>query len=111
MLSRSFVLKKYLSNIFLRYQFSLVKCTSQFHSQSNERLSQHSTTKLTDLVVDKPNFPGSRSRWTEQLEFVFPDTYDGIPVYRVMNRDGHVIDESQDPNLEQETLFRMYKGN
>ena len=57
----------------------------------------------SDLGEDRPNFPGSRSNWTESLEFVQPDLYDGIPVYRVMNRKGEIIDPNYDPKV----LFLM----
>ncbi|GIY28086.1 hypothetical protein CEXT_296811 [Caerostris extrusa] len=53
---------------------------------------------------DKPQFPGSQSNWTEKLEFVRGDIYDGIPVYRVMNRDGNIIDPSHDPKLDREMI-------
>ncbi|EFX84437.1 hypothetical protein DAPPUDRAFT_301077 [Daphnia pulex] len=58
---------------------------------------------------ERPQFPGSRSQWTEKLEFIRPDLYDGIPVYRVMDRKGKVIDPSQDPQLSQEMVTKMYK--
>jgi len=48
---------------------------------------------------DRPQFPGSRSQWIDKLEFIRPDLYDGIPVYRVMDRKGKVIDPSQDPQV------------
>lgn len=48
---------------------------------------------------DKPHFPGSRSSFTEKLDFIEPDIYDGIPVYRVMDKKGQVIDPSQDPGV------------
>ncbi|XP_076354145.1 branched chain keto acid dehydrogenase E1 subunit alpha [Tachypleus tridentatus] len=60
--------------------------------------------------TDRPVFPGSRSQWTEKLEFIQPDIYDGIPVYRVTNRDGKVINSSQDPQLDREVLTKMYKS-
>lgn len=50
-------------------------------------------------VEDRPNFPGSRSSWTEKIEFIQPDLYDGIPVYRVMNRKGEIIDPAHDPQV------------
>ena len=59
---------------------------------------------------DKPLFPGSRSSWTEKLEFLGSETYEGIPVYRVTDRDGKIIDPSQDPQLGQEKITKMYKG-
>ena len=62
------------------------------------------------LSTDRPQFPGSRSEWTEKLDFIRSESYPGIPVYRVMNRDGHVFDQSQDPNLGQEETTKIYKG-
>ncbi|XP_014664753.1 PREDICTED: 2-oxoisovalerate dehydrogenase subunit alpha, mitochondrial-like isoform X2 [Priapulus caudatus] len=57
---------------------------------------------------DRPHFPGSRSSWTEKLEFVEPTLYDGVPVYRVLNREGGILDSTQDPNLSEETVLKMY---
>ena len=48
---------------------------------------------------DKPEFPGSRSRYIHKLEFIDPDSQEGIPVYRVLNREGRIIDESQNPKV------------
>lgn len=60
---------------------------------------------------ERPQFPGSRSQWTEKLQFLHKnDVVEGIPVYRVMSRDGKVIDSSQDPGLGEETTTRIYKG-
>lgn len=56
--------------------------------------------KATSSTADRPSFPGSRSSWTEKLEFVQPDLYDGIPVYRVMDAKGAVIDADQDPQVK-----------
>ncbi|KAB7506691.1 2-oxoisovalerate dehydrogenase subunit alpha, mitochondrial [Armadillidium nasatum] len=60
-------------------------------------------------VEDRPNFPGSRSKWTEKIEFIQPDLYDGIPVYRVMNRKGEIIDPANDPQLDEEKVVKMYQ--
>lgn len=70
----------------------------------------HARAYSTDqLDQDRPNFPGSRSNWTEKLDFIQPDLYDGIPVYRVMNGKGEIIDPSHDPNLDDATLVKMYQ--
>ena len=50
-------------------------------------------------LEDKPNFPGSRSHYIDKLEFIEPDSQEEIPVYRVLNREGKIIDESQDPKV------------
>lgn len=72
---------------------------------------QQTAAEPVPSLEDKPLFPGSRSKWTQTLQFIQPDTYDGIPVYRVMNRDGKVINPGHDPNLGKETITKIYKGN
>jgi 2-oxoisovalerate dehydrogenase E1 component alpha subunit len=56
------------------------------------------------VADERPQFPGSRAGWTDRLEFVKPDLYDGIPVYRVMDRKGKVIEADQDPQV----IIRIY---
>jgi len=58
---------------------------------------------------ERPNFPGSRSDWTSKLEFVQPDIYDGIPVYRILDAKGKIIAPEEDPHLSEEKLVRMYR--
>lgn len=58
---------------------------------------------------EKPEFPGSRSTFTDRLELIDPEAYEGIPVYRVMDRDGIVLAADQDPQLSQEVITKMYK--
>jgi len=55
-------------------------------------------------------FPGARAAYTDKLEFLQPDVTNGIPIYRVMGRNGEVIDPSHDPRLEPDQLLRMYKS-
>lgn len=57
---------------------------------------------------ERANYPGSRSSFTDKLEFIQPNIYDGIPVYRVMDRNGEILDSSQDPNLGKEMCIDMY---
>ena len=51
---------------------------------------------------ERPQFPGSRSKFIEKLEFLMPEAIEGIPVYRVMNRKGEILDASQDPGVNHE---------
>ena len=51
------------------------------------------------LQADRPEFPGSRSQFVHKLQFLQPDLLEGIPVYRVMNRKGEIIEEDQDPQV------------
>ncbi|KAG9511179.1 2-oxoisovalerate dehydrogenase subunit alpha, mitochondrial, partial [Fragariocoptes setiger] len=60
---------------------------------------------------ERPNFPGSRAPWTETLSFIEPTNIAEIPVYRVTNRDGEVIDNSQlDKSLTKHKLIQIYSG-
>ena len=38
-----------------------------------------------------------------------PEAYPGIPVYRVMDRQGLIRDASQEPKLDELTLVKMYQ--
>uniref|UniRef100_A0A0B6ZJE8 2-oxoisovalerate dehydrogenase subunit alpha n=1 Tax=Arion vulgaris TaxID=1028688 RepID=A0A0B6ZJE8_9EUPU len=63
----------------------------------------------TPSDVDKPNFPGSRSQFVSTPTFLDPDKMDGINVYRVLNQEGYLIDDLQDPKLEESVVLKMYK--
>jgi len=55
-------------------------------------------------------FPGAKAKYTEKLEFLQPDVYNGIPIYRVMDRNGVIFDQSQDPGLSDDELRKWYKS-
>lgn len=38
-----------------------------------------------------------------------PENYDPIPIYRVMDSNGNVLEESQDPKLSQETIQKCFR--
>ena len=87
----------------------LFKHSNQLNIWVNFRLCSTKNDQFK-YVPDKPMFPGSKSDWTQKLEFVKSENYKPIPVYRVINREGHVIEPDLEPNLSQETLIKMYKG-
>ncbi|CAL8081133.1 unnamed protein product [Orchesella dallaii] len=72
------------------------------------RIRSYST--VTPEGEDRPEFPGAKSGWTDRLEFVKSDLYDGIPVYRVMDREGKVLQEDEDPKLPEEMIVQMYRS-
>lgn len=39
-----------------------------------------------------------------------PDDYEPIKIYRVMNREGEIMDESQDPKLDKDTVIKMFRN-
>lgn len=52
-------------------------------------------------IIDAPRFPGAPNcQFTEKMEFTDPSKVEPMPVYRVMDRQGKVIDESHDPQVK-----------
>lgn len=54
-------------------------------------------------------FPGARAPYVTQMKFLNENSYDPIPIYRVMDNNGEIIDNREEPNIEKETLVNMYK--
>lgn len=52
-----------------------------------------------DSSLEKPQFPGASADFVDHLEFIQPNVISGIPVYRVMDRQGNIINPSQDPQV------------
>lgn len=54
-------------------------------------------------------FPGALADWTTKIEFTTPENLIPMPVYRVMDRSGKILDASQDPHLSEDIVVKMYK--
>ena len=52
-----------------------------------------------DSTTEKPQFPGASADFIEHLEFIQPNVISGIPIYRVMDRAGQIINPSEDPQV------------
>ena len=50
---------------------------------------------------DKPQFPGASAEFVDKLEFIQPNVISGIPIYRVMDRQGQIINPSEDPHVSE----------
>uniref|UniRef100_A0A8C6I0B1 2-oxoisovalerate dehydrogenase subunit alpha n=1 Tax=Mus spicilegus TaxID=10103 RepID=A0A8C6I0B1_MUSSI len=59
---------------------------------------------------DKPQFPGASAEFVDKLEFIQPNVISGIPIYRVMDRQGQIINPSEDPHLPQEEVLKFYRS-
>ncbi|KAK2088540.1 hypothetical protein P7K49_034447 [Saguinus oedipus] len=59
---------------------------------------------------DKPQFPGASAEFIDKLEFIQPNVISGIPIYRVMDRQGQIINPSEDPHLPKEKVLKFYKS-
>ncbi|KAM9514337.1 2-oxoisovalerate dehydrogenase subunit alpha, mitochondrial [Guaruba guarouba] len=62
-----------------------------------------------EFPEEKPQFPGASAEFAERLEFIQPNVISGIPVYRVMDRQGHILHPSEDPQLPKELVLKLYK--
>ncbi|KYO26309.1 2-oxoisovalerate dehydrogenase subunit alpha, mitochondrial [Alligator mississippiensis] len=59
--------------------------------------------------AERPQFPGASAAFVDTLDFIQPNVLAGIPVYRVMDRQGQILNPSQDPQLPAETVLKLYK--
>ncbi|CAB3382262.1 Hypothetical predicted protein [Cloeon dipterum] len=62
------------------------------------------------LFCDAPKFPGAKTTWTQTLKISEAKPEDNLPVYRVLDKQGVVIDSSHEPKLSSEVLRKMYKS-
>ncbi|XP_017002647.2 2-oxoisovalerate dehydrogenase subunit alpha, mitochondrial [Drosophila takahashii] len=58
---------------------------------------------------DYANFPGAKAPFVSDLKLIHPEDYAPIPIYRVMDQDGYIADESQDPQLGREVVEKMFR--
>lgn len=52
-----------------------------------------------DSSAEKPQFPGASAEFIDHLEFIQPNVISGIPIYRVMDRQGQIINPTEDPQV------------
>ncbi|KAK6746088.1 hypothetical protein RB195_012291 [Necator americanus] len=50
-----------------------------------------------------------KAAFTEKLEIIDPSAEPALPIYRVTDMQGNIIDHSQDPNLDKETSLKIYR--
>ncbi|TFJ99444.1 cysteine and histidine-rich protein 1-B [Platysternon megacephalum] len=60
-------------------------------------------------LEEKPQFPGASADFVDKLDFIQPNVISGIPIYRVMDRQGQIINPDEDPQLSQEQVLKCYK--
>lgn len=75
------------------------------HHPQRQQQQQHFSS-----LDDKPQFPGASAEFIDKLEFIQPNVISGIPIYRVMDRQGQIINPSEDPHLPQEKVLKFYKS-
>uniref|UniRef100_A0A8C0JIP5 2-oxoisovalerate dehydrogenase subunit alpha n=1 Tax=Chelonoidis abingdonii TaxID=106734 RepID=A0A8C0JIP5_CHEAB len=50
-------------------------------------------------LEEKPQFPGASADFVDKLDFIQPNVISGIPIYRVMDRQGQIINPDEDPQV------------
>lgn len=55
------------------------------------------------------SFPGVNAPFVEKPSFTMPTDYSPIPIYRVMDREGNIKDETQDPKLDKQIVHKMFR--
>lgn len=60
-------------------------------------------------LEEKPQFPGASAEFVDKLDFIQPNVISGIPIYRVMDRQGQIINPDEDPQLPKEMVVKFYK--
>ncbi|XP_030559222.1 2-oxoisovalerate dehydrogenase subunit alpha, mitochondrial [Drosophila novamexicana] len=59
---------------------------------------------------DRYAFPGARDApFINNLKLTLPEDYSPIPIYRVLDRDGYILNEQEDPHLSQEVVEKMFR--
>nr|XP_032651507.1 2-oxoisovalerate dehydrogenase subunit alpha, mitochondrial [Chelonoidis abingdonii] len=58
-------------------------------------------------LEEKPQFPGASADFVDKLDFIQPNVISGIPIYRVMDRQGQIINPDEDPQLAQEQVLSL----
>lgn len=64
---------------------------------------------LSATVNNEQHVFGGPYKYVNNLEFLEPKVGDAIPIYQVLQADGTLLNESQDPQLPDDMLMKMYK--
>ncbi|KAG4080765.1 hypothetical protein HA402_005945 [Bradysia odoriphaga] len=54
-------------------------------------------------------FPGANAPFVVKPELTHPSNTQPIPIYRVLDRNGQILDKTQDPNLSKEFVQKMFR--
>ncbi|KAH9636280.1 hypothetical protein HF086_009476 [Spodoptera exigua] len=54
-------------------------------------------------------FPGAKAPYVTEMKFLNESSYDPIPIYRVLDNSGSVLESREEPNIDKDELVNMYK--
>ncbi|GBP83094.1 2-oxoisovalerate dehydrogenase subunit alpha, mitochondrial [Eumeta japonica] len=91
----------------LKTGVSFLKLTSL--RQTCRVLSTHIRPEVQQNGAKNADFPGARAPYTGEIKFLDENSYEPIPIYRVLDNNGKAADKSHEPVLDREALRHMYK--
>lgn len=54
-------------------------------------------------------FPGAKAPFVGQASLIMPEDVGAVPIYRVMDSEGNIIDGASKPNLDQSLVKKMFR--
>ncbi|CAK1541938.1 unnamed protein product [Leptosia nina] len=77
---------------------------------SSRVLSTHINPEINQNGEKTAEFPGAKAPYVTEMKFLNENSYESIPIYRVLDNNGDVILANEEPTLDKETLLNMYKS-
>ncbi|XP_044738233.1 2-oxoisovalerate dehydrogenase subunit alpha, mitochondrial [Chrysoperla carnea] len=82
----------------------------KFRYGPTKNLKTTSTDFVQNNSTTEPLHPGLKEmKWVNELNYFKEQKYDILPIYRVLNHSGEIIQETENPNLPKNTLVKMYQ--
>ncbi|XP_039755104.1 2-oxoisovalerate dehydrogenase subunit alpha, mitochondrial [Pararge aegeria] len=91
----------------LKSGVSFIRLKRLFHGI--RLLSTHTRPEISQNGSKTAAFPGATAPYVTEMKILNEHSYDPIPIYRVLDNCGEVIDKTEEPNIDNETLLNMYK--
>lgn len=83
--------------------------TEVYYSFYFQLLSTHTKPEVSQNCGKIAEFPGAKAPYTNEIKFLNESSYDPIPIYRVLDNNGEVINSREEPSIAREKLVHMYK--
>lgn len=81
------------------------------HTQSPKSGTQSVTQKILTEETKFIDFPGIRQTiYTTEPILQQPENVSSIPIYRILDRVGNILEASQEPQLSREVVQKMYRN-
>ena len=68
------------------------------------------TFSIDESPSDRPEFPGSRSKFTTELKFLDSSSYETIPTFRVLDQSGNFLLDKFSNSVDLNLIKKIYRG-